>query len=532
MSETTIQPKVRTRFAPSPTGFMHIGNFRSALYNYLFAKRSGGEFLLRIEDTDRNRFVEGAAESLIRMLETMGVFYSEGVFLKNTNGVKKDEILRFAQDDTVSSSNYPNLIEAGEFGPYIQSERLELYKQYAEELVAKKKAYHCFCDAERLEQVRTEQQANKQMPKYDRHCLHLDAETIHNNISAGKPHVIRLLIPEDETISFPDAVRGEVKFHTSTIDDQVLLKSDGYATYHLANVVDDHLMHITHVIRGEEWLSSTPKHILLYRAFGWEDTMPTFAHLPLLLNPDRSKLSKRQGDVAVEDYLAKGYLPEALINFVALLGWNPGEGSTQEIFSLEALVEHFDLGHVHKGGAVFDIKKLDWLNAQYIKAMDIETLLEQSKPFFATKEFFRSAGESQQSDEYLRRVLVIEQERLNRLDEVGEHNPFFFTTPKLDIILVFSKGNNSAVSFDALQRAEKLLESLTDDEWTREIIAEKLLIEAGDKRGDFFWPLRVALTSAKFSPPPGDVAWVLGKAESLKRVHEAALTAQQFATEH
>ncbi|MEI8103414.1 MAG: glutamate--tRNA ligase [Candidatus Moraniibacteriota bacterium] len=515
---TTPPPKVRVRFAPSPTGYLHIGGLRTGLYNYLFAKKNGGDFILRIEDTDQARFVEGATDSLIVVLDTMDITYTEGIF--SPDFVPEQRANKIETEKKIPSVRYPNLVEVGDYGPYVQSERLDLYKKYAEQLVSDDKAYYCFCDAPRLEAMRAEQIANKTMPKYDRHCCTLDVATIQKNLTEKKPFVIRLKVPDDETVTFDDAVRGEVKFHTSTIDDQILMKSDGYATYHLANVVDDHLMRITHVIRGEEWLPSTPKHILLYRAFGWG--APVFAHLPLLLNPDKSKLSKRQGDVAVEDYLKKGYLVEALINFVALLGWNPGEGSTQEIFQLGELVEQFDMQHIHKGGAVFDTKKLDWLNAQYIKALDIEVLLEKSLPFFETKEFFRSAGESQRSREYIYKVLTIEQDRLAHLDEVGELNQFFFITPPVAVELLPWKSNDTSMTVAALERAKNLLEKLTTaDEWTRENLNKELLSEAGEKKGDFLWPMRVALTGAKYSPSPSDVAWVLGRGESLQRIQMA-----------
>ena len=290
--------QVRTRFAPSPTGSWHVGNLRTALFSYLFARHNKGEFFLRIEDTDRSRYVPGAEEKLQESLRWAGL-----------NWDNKEIIF--------------------------QSKRTEVYRTYAEQLVAEKKAYQCFCSSEELDAMRKDQQARKLAPKYDRRCLALSAEEVQKRLNAGTAHVIRFRVPDDteRTIEYEDAIRGHVSFRTDTIDDQVLIKSDGFPTYHLASIVDDHESEITHVIRGEEWLPSTPKHILLYRAFGWP--VPVFAHLPLLLNPDKSKLSKRQGDVAVEDYVMKGYLKEAIINFVALLGWNPGKGSEKEIFSLE-----------------------------------------------------------------------------------------------------------------------------------------------------------------------------------------------------
>jgi glutamyl-tRNA synthetase len=495
-----MSEKVRVRFAPSPTGYLHVGGLRSALYNYLFAKKRGGEFILRIEDTDRSRFVDGAIESLISSLDRMGMKRDEGVFLENGH-----------------------LVQKGDVGPYIQSERLELYRKYADELVAKKKAYHCFCATERLEAMRTEQMKNKQAPKYDKQCLLLSDEEISKRKEAGEPFVIRLnVLVERGDVVFTDLVRGEVKFNVKDVDDQVLMKSDGFPTYHLANVVDDHLMHITQVIRGEEWVSSTPKHILLYEAFGWD--APEFAHLPLLLNADKSKLSKRQGDVAAEDYLGDGYLEEALVNFVALLGWNPGQGTTQEIFTLDELVEQFELSNVHKAGAVFDRKKLDWLNGEYIKKMPVDELyrrIDDAK--FLEKDLIRNAPSDMQTEEYLKRVLTIERERLAKLSDVGEQNLFFFATdPVYDAKNLNWKENTNEMTKESLARAMGILEKLSDDEWLKKESLEKTLMDAaGENRGDFLWPIRFALTGADKSPSPFDCAWVLGKKESLIRMRKA-----------
>ncbi len=418
------QKKIRVRFAPSPTGYLHIGGLRTALYNYLFAKKNGGVFALGIEDTDQKRFVEGAVENLIDALTQTGLSWEEGVFLK------KEETESENQKET-NSIAYPGVVEVGNFGPYVQSERLELYKKYAEQLVVEGKAYYCFCDSERLEQMREKQQQEKLPPMYDRYCLeHLTPEEIAKKLEEKCPAVIRLKVPKDEVVEFEDLVRGKVSFSTNNIDDQVLLKSDGFPTYHLASVVDDHLMEITTIIRGEEWLSSTPKHILLYQALGWE--VPSFAHIPLLLNPDKSKLSKRQGDVAVEDYIKKGYLKEAVINFVAMLGWNPGEGSVQEIFSLKELAEKFDLKKVHKAGAVFDVKKLDWINSQYIKKMTIEELYAEARSFLESKAFFQAwIAKKEKLDEkgkeaYIKKVLAIEQDRLSNFSQTGDDSRFFF----------------------------------------------------------------------------------------------------------
>ncbi|PJA86631.1 MAG: glutamate--tRNA ligase [Candidatus Moranbacteria bacterium CG_4_9_14_3_um_filter_42_9] len=511
--------KIRVRIAPSPTGYVHIGNFRTMLYNYLFAQKNGADFVVRIEDTDRKRFVEGSLEGLLKVLDWAGFKYAEGPCLEKRAG-------------SFESKNYTGVFEAGVFQPYIQSERLELYQKYARELVASGHAYYCFCEPERLGKLKEEQRAKKQAPMYDRFCLQNVSEgEINKNLKSNCPFTIRLKIPTDEKIEFADLVRGKVSIETSNIDDQVLLKSDGFPTYHLANVVDDHLMEITHVIRGEEWLPSTPKHILLYQAFGWE--IPKFAHLPLLLNPDRSKLSKRQGDVAVEDYIAKGYLKEAIINFVALLGWNPGEGSTQEIFSLEELIKKFDLEHVHKGGAVFDLQKLDWLNSEYIKKLPLNELYENSMEFFAQKYFYQNASEEKKSEEYLKKVLTIEQDRLKNLSEVGEHNKFFFTDIKYDKELLRWKKITDKELTASLEKSISVLENISDDDWTRENLEKNLLQAAGDKparnathsvaggRGDLLWPLRAALTGEQKSPSPFEVAWVLGRSEALKRLYLA-----------
>ena len=502
--------KIRVRFAPSPTGYLHVGGLRTALYNYLFAHKEGGEFILRIEDTDRSRFVEGAIESLITSLDRMGMKYTEGVFLEDGK-----------------------LVQKGDMGPYIQSERTELYQKYVLELIEKKKAYHCFCTLERLEAMRSEQTKNKQAPKYDKQCLALSDEEISKRKEAGEPFVIRMNVSSDRgDVTFTDLVRGDVKFNVKDVDDQVLMKSDGFPTYHLANVVDDHLMEITHVLRSEEWLSSTPKHILLYEALGWE--LPGFGHVSFILGKDgKKKLSKRDGGVSVEYFQSKGYLNEALINFVALLGWNPGKGSIQEIFSLEELERVFDISGLHKSGAVFDLKKLDWLNGEYIKKMPVDELYEKVRDGkFLEKELIRNAPEWMQEEEYLKRVLAIERERLTKLSDIGEQNLFFFATdPVYDPKNLNWKENTNEMTKESLFRALDILENLSDEEWMKKEAVEKVLMDAagepahgnlaGKNRGDFLWPIRFALTGADKSPSPFDCAWVLGKTESLKRIQSA-----------
>jgi len=524
--------KVRVRFAPSPTGFLHVGGLRTALYNYLFAKKNNGTFILRIEDTDKNRFVEGALESLVDMLDTMGLIHDEGTFTNHEMQTIYADKARINPAEATVSKNYPALVEIGEYDPYIQSERLALYKKYAKKLVESGAGYYCFCSTGRLATLREEQIENKLPAKYDKYCLSLSPEEIRERLKVRAPHVIRLNVSDERgDIVFDDLVRGQVTIHARDIDDQVLMKSDGFPTYHLANVVDDHLMEITHVIRGEEWLPSTPKHILLYEAFDWKT--PAFAHLPLLLNPDKSKLSKRQGDVAVEEYLKKGYLKEALLNFIALLGWNPGAGNTQEIFSLAELVQTFDLENVHKAGAVFDLKKLDWMNAEYIKKLSPDELYQRiALGNFLEKPLLKDAPPEMQTEEYLKRVLLIERDRLAKLSDVGDNNPFFFVSDlTYDAALLNWKENTEEMTREALEKSQKILSELNDTSWVSKETIEKILMEAagepshggvaGRSRGDFLWPLRVALTGAQRSPSPFEVAWVLGKEESLKRLEKA-----------
>jgi nondiscriminating glutamyl-tRNA synthetase len=505
--------QIRVRFAPSPTGYLHVGGLRTALYNYLFAKKCDGTFILRIEDTDRERFVDGALESLVKSIEDMGVVPDEGVFLLNDQHVPERVAVRH-------SEVYEGVSEAGSYGPYIQSERLSIYADYANQLVASKHAYRCFCSRERLDLLREKKIANHEASKYDKLCLSLTEAEVERRMAAGEPSVIRLNVPDNRgDIVFHDLVRGDVRINASNIDDQILVKTDGYPTYHLANVVDDHLMEVTHVIRGEEWLPSTPKHVLLYEAFGWP--VPEFSHLPLLLNPDKSKLSKRQGDVAVEDYLAKGYLPEALINFVALLGWNPGQGSTKEIFTLSELAQAFDFAQVNKAGAVFDTRKLDWLNAQYIKMMSVDELTDRVGPFLEKKDYFIAATDTQKATEYVRRVVTVGQERLVKLSDIGDEHTFLFVEPSIDPVLLPWKGNTVADTLASLEKAGELLAGVSEADWTRERLGEILLEAAGEKRGDFLWPLRVALSGAKQSPPPQDIAWVIGKEAVLERTRVA-----------
>ncbi len=509
--------KIRTRFAPSPTGYLHVGSLRTALYCYLFAKHNGGDFVLRIEDTDRSRYVEGSIENLVKVLRSAGLEYNEGIILDKDG----------------------KIADKGEFGPYMQSQKLEIYRKYAEELIKNGHAYYCFCSQERLGEMRKEQQAQKLAPMYDGKCRDLSKEEVENLLNKNAPHpnslprgegdyVIRLKVPKGGFTEFEDLVYGKIRIENKTIDDQVIMKSDGFPTYHLANVVDDHLMKISHVIRGEEWLPSTPKHILLYQAFGWE--LPKFAHLPLLLNPDKSKLSKRQGDVAVEDYLKKGYLPEALLNFILLLGWNPK--TEEEIFSLEEMIKRFDLSGVNKTGAIFNVEKLDWINGAYIRKMNLDELTKLSAPYLIEAEIIEvlsikyqvlSNGEEISFD-YLKKVVALEQERMKKLSEIGELVKFIFMD-KLEYgkeLLIWKKmsfdevRNNLQLAYDELEKIER--KDFTKD--NLEKVLRSLMEKDNIKAGELLWPLRVVLTGLKASPGPFEIAEVLGKEKVLRRVKE------------
>ena len=459
---------------------------------------------MRIEDTDQKRFVEGSVEKLIGTLQWAGLRHDEGPTKEN-------------QEKSAPSQNYPGINQIGAFGPYFQSERLEIYRKYALELVEKGLAYYCFCSAERLEKLREQQTAEKKPTKYDGHCWEnkLSQQEIEEKIKNGEKYVIRMRVPQNETIIVKDIIRGKASFDSNGLDDQVLLKSDGFATYHLANVVDDHLMEISHVIRGEEWFPSLPKHILLYRFLGWQT--PQFAHLPLLLNPDRSKLSKRQGDVAVEDYIAKGYLKEALINFVALLGWNPGSGNNQEIFSLEELIENFQLEKVHKAGAVFDLRKLDWLNGQYIKKKSPKEILELGR---AHLQEFCQKNNLVADEELFLKISAIEKERMRKISDITENAEIFFSLPEYETKSLFWKQMTTEAVKESLKKAKKILEE-TEDPIDLQKITEKFLAAGGEKRGELLWPTRVALSGKEKSPSPFELIWALGKQESLSRIETA-----------
>ncbi len=482
---------IRTRIAPSPTGYLHVGNLRSGLYSYLFAKKHEGKFLVRIEDTDRERLVADAISVMLQSLYWTNIIPDQGVKL---------------------DTDRETIIQEGDKGPYIQSERLAIYAQHIKTLLGNGSAYYCFCTSERLTALREEQQANKQPTKYDRNCLSLSAGEINTLLSSNQPHVIRLKMPDTDETVFNDLIRGEVRFKNELIDDQVLIKSDGYPTYHFAVVVDDHCMEITHVIRGEEWISSTPKHIELYRAFGW--TAPHFAHLPLLLNSDRSKLSKRQGDVAVLDYKKKGYLPEALINIVAFLGWNPGD--EREIFSLEELVKEFSLEKVNKSGAVFNLEKLDWYNKQYLLKMDLSELSQRVKLFLNEK--YSTVAQNK-----LEQAIDLERGRSTTLVELAQRVEYLLTTEALSysgVFLVWKKSSLEEVQ-KVLPELLCFLQTLDGSNWTKGLLTEKVggwIKEQGYSNGTILWPLRVALSGQENSPGPFEIAEVLGKEVSLERV--------------
>ena len=485
--------KIRTRFAPSPTGFLHIGGLRTALYEYIFARQNKGIFVLRLEDTDQTREVEGAVENLLKSLKWAGLLADEGILLDNDGKVA----------------------EKGNFGPYTQSKRLKIYQKYAQELVNKDKAYYCFCSPQRLEELKANQQAAGQPTHYDRECLKLTADEVQGKLDNHEKHVIRFKVPEGQEVKFNDAVKGEIKFSTNDIDDQIILKSDGFPTYHLASVVDDYLMKINYVIRGEEWLSSTPKHILLYQALAWP--VPQFAHLPLLLNPDKSKLSKRQGDVAVEDYRDQGYLPEALINFVALLGWNPG--TEQEIFSLSELIKVFDIKKVHKAGAVFNREKLDWFNSEYIKKLPLNDFKKMARPYL------KKRISHIPPDLNLDKLFEIEQQRINRLSEIGEEIKFIFTDGlNYQIKDLIWKKSDQKSTLKSLELLVAELAKYPKGEWSAQKLEKHIrsfIADSGLQNGDVLWPMRFALTGEPKSPTPFEVAEILGPEKTIKRLKEA-----------
>lgn len=481
-----INDHPRVRFAPSPTGYLHIGGLRTALYNYLFAKHNNGKFILRIEDTDRNRYVEGAVENLISTLSWTGLNYDEG----------------------------PD--KPGDFGPYMQSLRLSVYKEHSDKLISDKKAYYCFCSPERLTALREEQtKAGASQLKYDKHCLNLCGTEVKDNISKRMPYVIRMNVPPDELIIIDDIIRGRVEFNSDIVDDQVLLKSDGYPTYHLANVIDDHLMKITHVIRGEEWLPSTPKHALLYDFFGWE--RPEFAHLPLLLNPDKSKLSKRQGDVAVEDYRSKGYLKEALLNFILLLGWNNADD--KEFYYMNEAVEKFSLEKVNKAGAVFNLEKLNWLNAEHLRKMRNEEILPLLKQELAASEY----SDNDYNASYLLLIIEAMKERVSFIKEYIEKAPYFYKAPAT----YEEKSVEKNWKPETPEHLKLFIEKIKKLNQPQKNDYESALNETAEAlnvgKGKLIHPLRLAVSGQSTGPGMFDLLFILGTEEIIKRINAAIL---------
>lgn len=469
---------VRTRMAPSPTGDIHIGTLRTGLYAYALAKQNKGQFILRIEDTDQKRLVEGAATRTLQVFKDYGLIYDEG----------------------------PDV--GGPYGPYIQTERLDIYQKYIKELIEKGFAYYCFCTPKRLDEMRTLQKAAKKVSKYDRHCLALTPDEIKQKIDNGEKYVIRLKIPENETIVFNDLIHGEIKFNSTDLDDQVLIKSNGIPTYHFAVVVDDHLMKVSHIIRSDEWISSTPKHIILYRYFGWE--VPLIAHLTVLLDPTHpGKMSKRYGSVFARQFIDEGYLPEAMLNFLMLLGWNPG--TDRELFTLQEFVSEFSIGHLHKKAAVFDRKKLDYFNGYYLRKKSNEELFPLFQKYLP------------QADSKTITVLIpILKERISKLSDLVGQTKFLFEDVQYETPLLLQKGITKDLAFFMLTEAKNLLTQI--DTFELPALQEKLmsLIKANNwNTGQFFMVFRVAICGVVFTPPVVDCLPILGKAATLRKLNLA-----------
>lgn len=474
--------KVRTRFAPSPTGRMHVGNLRTALYAYLVAKHEGGDFILRIEDTDQERYVEGAVEIIYRTLQKTGLIHDEGP--------DKD----------------------GGCGPYVQSERQAqgIYLKYAKELIDKGEAYYCFCDKERLEGLK-KVVAGKEIHVYDKHCLHLSKEEVEEKLAAGVPYVIRQNNPTEGTTTFEDEIYGDITVDNAELDDMILIKSDGYPTYNFANVVDDHLMGITHVVRGNEYLSSSPKYNRLYEAFGWE--VPVYIHCPLITDENHQKLSKRCGHSSFEDLVEQGFLTEAIVNFVALLGWSPADN--QEIMTLEELVEKFDYHHMNKSPAVFDYTKLKWMNGEYIKKMDFDKFYEMALPYI--KEVITK-------DYDLKKIAHMVQTRIEIFPDIRDHIDFFEELPEYDVAMYTHKKmkTNAQTSLEVLQEILPVLEAQED--YSNDALYQTLLKyveQKGCKNGYVMWPIRTAVSGKQMTPGGAtELMEVLGKEESLARIRK------------
>ena len=474
--------KVRTRFAPSPTGRMHVGNLRTALYAYLIAKHEGGDFLLRIEDTDQERLVEGAVDIIYRTLEKTGLIHDEGP--------DKDK----------------------GFGPYVQSERQAsgIYLEYAKKLIEKGEAYYCFCDKERLATL-NQTIGGKEINVYDKHCLNLSKEEVEAKLAAGVPYVIRQNNPTEGTTTFSDEIYGDITVDNAELDDMILIKSDGYPTYNFANVVDDHLMGITHVVRGNEYLSSSPKYNRLYEAFGWE--VPVYVHCPLITDEEHHKLSKRCGHSSYEDLIEQGFITEAVVNFVALLGWSPA--GNEEIFSLEELVKAFDYKHMSKSPAVFDYTKLKWMNGEYIKAMDFDAFYERALPFLQ---------QAIDKDVDFKKIAEMVKTRIEVFPDITELVDFFNELPEYDTAMYVHKKmkTNEETSLEVLKELLPIFEAL--DDYSNDSLYNTLLDYVAKKEcknGYAMWPVRTAVSGKQMTPAGAtEIIEVIGKEESLKRIRK------------
>ena len=475
--------KVRTRFAPSPTGRMHVGNLRSALYEFLIAKHAGGDFMLRIEDTDQERFVEGAVDIIYDTLAKAGITHDEGP--------DKD----------------------GGYGPYVQSERMKtgIYMKYARELIEKGEAYYCFCDKERLSTLKTEVVEGKEIMIYDKHCLHLGKEEVEKNLAEGKPFVIRQNIPMEGTTTFHDELYGDITVENAELDDMILIKSDGYPTYNFANVVDDHTMNITHVVRGNEYLSSSPKYQRLYDAFGWKS--PVYIHLPLITDENHKKLSKRSGHSSFEDLLEQGFLPEAVVNYIALLGWSPEDN--REIFSLDELIKEFDYHRINKSPSVFDYMKLKWMNGEYIKAMADEAFYTMAEPYL--KSVIKK-------DLDLHKIAAMVKTRIEVFPDICDLIDFFETLPEYDPEMYTHKKmkTNKETSLAVLQELCPVFEQQED--YSNDALYQLLTNFAAEheyKNGYVLWPVRTAVSGKQMTPAGAtEIMEILGKEESINRIRK------------
>lgn len=472
---------VRTRFAPSPTGYLHIGGLRSALYAYLFAKKNGGDFILRIEDTDRERFVEGATELIYRTLKDVGMYWDEG----------------------------PDV--GGEYGPYIQSERKDMYLPYAEKLVKEGKAYYCFCSKEELEERREEATKRGETFKYDKHCLHLSQEEIQEKLKAGVPYVIRQNVPESGEASFDDIIYGHIAVDCKDLDDTILIKADGMPTYNFANVIDDHTMGITHVMRGNEYLASTPKYNLLYEALGWEK--PVYIHMTQIMRDAQHKLSKRDGDASYEDFTSKGYLKEAILNYVALLGWNPGDD--RERFTLDELIQAFSIKGMSKSPAIFDINKLTWLNAEYIRDLSVEEFTHHAMPYY------EKAGVADMDTNILAQILQQRVEIFSQIPDMVDFLAKLDEDYSLELFTNKKSKTDSEISKAVLEMVIPVLEALP--EWDTTLIHDTLISLAQEKEmknGTLLWPVRIAMAGKQVTPGGAvEIAALLGREETLRRLN-------------